>query len=229
LLKKRFFITGTDTEVGKTFITCALLAKAASAGFTTAALKPVAAGCELHDGEWKNSDALLLQSHASLPLPYQTVNPVALKQPIAPHIAAAQEGKTLQVSRLEGFVRGAMMTPADLWLVEGAGGWMVPLNPRESLADLAQTLGFPVIVVVAMRLGCINHALLTVAAIRQSGLPVAGWVANCISEDVLVLEENIATLKALIAAPLLGVVPRCESPTAAAEYLTLEPIISNAC
>lgn len=230
LLKKTYFVTGTDTEVGKTFISCAILAKAAEQKLVTGALKPVAAGCELVDGELRNEDAIALQAHCNLPLPYQTINPVALKEAIAPHIAAQREGKQLQVSRLEGFARGAMMTPADLWLVEGAGGWLVPLNPRETLADLAVALDTPVIVVVAIRLGCINHALLTVAAIRARGLAVAGWVANCPGENDLqhsanpALLENIATLKSLMGVPLLGQVLQCDTPVQAAEYLDLTPL-----
>lgn len=224
-IRKKFFITGTDTEVGKTFISCALLHKAAQQGLTTGALKPLAAGCEEINGQWCNEDALALQRAQTLQLPYATINPVALKEPMAPHIAAAREGKSLQVGRLEGFARGAMATSADLWLVEGAGGWLVPLNPRETLADFARSLQLPVILVVGIRLGCINHALLTQLAVRQSGLPLAGWVANCIDPKASVIDDNIATLKTLIGAPLLGVVPQCDSPEAAAEHLTLEPII----
>lgn len=224
LLKKKYFVTGTDTDVGKTFITCALLAKARQKQWLSGALKPVAAGCESVDGTLRNSDALQLQAGATLSLPYQTVNPIALQEPIAPHIAAQHDGKTLQVARLEGFVKGAMMTPADLWLVEGAGGWLVPLNPRETLADLAVALGMPVILVVAIRLGCINHALLTAAAIRQAGLPLAGWVANCIDEKTPALDENIATLSTLLPAPCLGQVPKCESPEQAAQYLNIDLI-----
>ncbi|WP_317931121.1 dethiobiotin synthase [Halioxenophilus sp. WMMB6] len=225
--RKKFFVTGTDTEVGKTFISCALLTKARQQGLTTGALKPLAAGCEEIDGQWQNDDARALQAAMTLSLPYQTVNPIALKAAIAPHIAAAQEGKRLQVARLEGFVKGALTTPADLWLVEGAGGWLVPLNPAETLADLAKSLELPVIMVVAMRLGCINHALLTAQAIKLSGLPLAGWVANCVGPQSSVLAENIGTLRALLPAPLLGVVPRCDSVEAAAEHLSLEPLLAS--
>ena len=225
--RKKFFITGTDTEVGKTFISCALLQKAKLQGLTTAALKPLAAGCDLVNGQLRNEDALNLMEFSSVRLPYQTVNPVTLVQPIAPHIAAAKEERQLQVARLEGYARGALMNAADFWVVEGAGGWFVPLNPRETMADFAIALQLPVIVVVGIRLGCINHALLTVSAIRQSGLAIAGWVANCIDENTAVQQENIDTLKAMIPAPLLGRVPYCESPKNAANYLDINCLLNN--
>ncbi len=223
--RNRFFITGTDTEVGKTFIACAILQKAKTQGLSTAALKPLAAGCELINGQQRNEDALNLMEFSTVRMPYQTVNPIALSEPVAPHIAAAREGKQLQAARLEGFVRGAFTTPADFWLVEGAGGWFVPLNQRETLADLAMALQLPVILVVSIRLGCINHALLTVAAIKNSGLPLAGWVANGTVDDTPALQENIDTLRALIPAPLLGSVPWCESPKNAANYLNIDALI----
>lgn len=225
--KKTFFITGTDTDVGKTFISCALLTKANQQQRVTGAIKPVAAGCDWVDGELKNSDALLLQSYASLDLPYQSVNPITLEEPIAPHIAAQRVSKTIQASRLEGYIKGSMMTPADVWLVEGAGGWLVPLNHKETLADLAVLLSMPVILVVAIRLGCINHALLTASAIRQSGLPLAGWVANCMAENSPALTENIDTLVTLLDAPCLGKVPRCVSPEQAAEYLDWHSLLDH--
>lgn len=204
---KSFFITGTDTEVGKTYVTVALLNAIRKQGLRTLALKPIAAGCELQENEWVNDDALQLSHAMTEHLPYQQLNPVALKSAIAPHLAAQQEGRRLSAERLAGMIRGALMTPADVALIEGAGGWLVPLNERETLADLVRKLEIPVILVVGIRLGCLNHALLTVQSIAACGLPLAGWVANCIDPRAAMVEENIATLKSRIGAPCLGEIP----------------------
>ena len=203
-MSKTFFVTGTDTEVGKTAISCALLRAAASQGLETAAVKPVAAGCDQHG---QNEDALQLMSAMTAELDYCQVNPVALEPAIAPHIAAAQAGKTLQASRLAGLCRGVMLAGADFTLIEGAGGWRVPISPRETLADLAVQLDIPVILVVGMRLGCINHALLTAEAIRHDGLNVAGWVANQPAKPMNCYRENFETLQRMLPAPCLGEVP----------------------
>jgi dethiobiotin synthetase len=204
-MSKSWFVTGTDTEVGKTAIACALLAAAWQKGLRTAAVKPVAAGC---DAQGHNEDALQLISAMSEPLHYQQVNPVALAEAIAPHIAAQREGKRLQASRLAGYCRGVMSGDADFVLIEGAGGWRVPLEGRQTLADVARELDIGVIIVVGMRLGCINHALLTAEAISRDGLPIAGWVANQMPEPMDSYQENFNTLKDLLPAPLLGEVPR---------------------
>ncbi len=207
-MARQYFVTGTDTEVGKTFATCALLSAAGAKGLRTLGLKPVAAGGEEIEGQYANEDALALQGAATQPLPYQQINPVLLKAPTSPHIAAHEEGRTVNLSHLEGVLRGALLTPHDLALVEGAGGWRVPLNHRDTLADLAKSLGFPVILVVGLKLGCINHALLTAEAIQRDGLKLAGWVANAISPESMSFEnEYLATLKAAISAPLLGYLP----------------------
>ena len=207
--KLRFFVTGTDTGVGKTFVSCLLLEAAKQRGLRTVALKPLAAGCEEIDGELRNDDALQLMQHMTESLDYEQVNPFALQAAIAPHIAAQQEGRRLLVSRMAGLVRGALMEPADLTLVEGAGGWYVPLNDKETLADLVRELQLPVILVVGLRLGCLNHALLTARAIQQEGLPLAGWSANCIDPDMPEQEANIRTLQQRLPAPCLGVIPFC--------------------
>lgn len=209
MAKKAFFITGTDTNVGKTLIASGLLVAANNMGLTTAALKPVAAGCEKTDAGLRNSDALLLQSVITEPMAYEQINPIALAAAIAPHIAAQQEKRLLSADRLAGFCRGSL-NQANVTLIEGAGGWRVPLNPSETLADLARILRLPVILVVGVRLGCINHALLTVEAIRNDGLTLAGWVANCVDADMPALQENIQSLAARIPAPCLGVAPWLE-------------------
>lgn len=202
-----FFITGTDTGVGKTLVACALLHAAKTRGFSCLGLKPLAAGCEQTEEGWCNEDALALQAASTLKLPYQQINPVALREAMAPHIAAARESKRLSLSRLVGFCRGALQSPVDLCLVEGAGGWRVPLNNQEYLSGLPKELNLPVILVVGLRLGCLNHALLTAEAIQQDGLKLAGWVANVLDAGMPVVEENIATLKALLPCPLLGEIP----------------------
>ncbi|MEN0035770.1 MAG: dethiobiotin synthase [Cellvibrio sp.] len=206
MARKTFFIAGTDTDVGKTLVAAGLLVAAKNHGLTTAALKPLAAGCEKTESGLRNADALLLQSVITQPLVYEQINPVSLESAIAPHIAAQQEKRVLSADRIAGFCRGSL-NQADFTLVEGAGGWRVPLNPQETLADVAKILRLPVILVVGVRLGCINHALLTVEAIRNDGLQLAGWVANCIDADMPVLQENIHSLAARIPAPCLGVVP----------------------
>lgn len=222
-MSRSFFVTGTDTEVGKTAVSCALLHAARTAGLTTAAVKPVAAGC---DADGHNEDALALQAAMTLALPYAQVNPVALQPAIAPHIAAAQAGRSLHADRLAGFCRGVMHSGADLVLVEGAGGWRVPLGPRETLADVAITLGIDVIMVVAMRLGCINHALLTAEAIRADGLRLAGWVANQPAAAMACHAENLDTLQALLPAPLLGEIPHIDpfSAERASQHLDINKL-----
>lgn len=215
-MAKAYFITGTDTDVGKTVIAAGLLAAANARGFSTAALKPVAAGCEATPNGLRNADALLLQRTMSLQLAYEEINPVALAAAVAPHLAAAQAGTKISVDRLAGICRGVLMQRADLTLVEGAGGWRVPLNNRELLSQLAVALQLPVILVVGMRLGCINHALLTAESIAHDGLRLAGWVANCVGAEMACYAENVQTLKNLLRAPCLGEIPYLPTPSPAA-------------
>ena len=224
-MSKTWFVTGTDTEVGKTAISCALLVAAGQAGLRTAAIKPVAAGCDEHG---HNEDALQLMASMTEPLDYQQVNPVALAEAVAPHIAAQHQGRVLQAGRLAGLCRGVMLGGADFVLVEGAGGWRVPIGPRETLADVAVALRVGVILVVGMRLGCINHALLTAEAIRRDGLHLVGWVANQGGERMACHEENLDTLRRLLPAPLLGEVPLLTpfDPAQAAKYLELGALLA---
>jgi dethiobiotin synthetase len=208
-MTRTWFVTGTDTGVGKTVVTAGLLRAAGAAGRRAVGLKPVAAGASPDaSGTPANDDALLLQATASVALPYAAVNPVLLAEPVAPHLAAAREGRRLTVDELATAVRAALgAARADVAFVEGAGGWLCPVNETETLADLAVALGAGVVLVVGLRLGCLNHALLTAAAIRAAGLPLAGWVANRIDPAMLLADENIATLAARLPAPCLGTVP----------------------
>jgi dethiobiotin synthetase len=203
-MSKTWFVTGTDTGVGKTAVSCALLVAAARAGLRTAAVKPVAAGC---DEKGRNDDALRLMAAMTEVLDYDQVNPVALDTAVAPHIAASLQGKRMQASRLAGLCRGVMLGAADFVLIEGAGGWRVPINSRETMADVAIELRVGVILVVAMRLGCINHALLTAEAIRRDGLQLVAWVANQPGPRMNRHDDNLDTLRQLLPVPLLGDIP----------------------
>ncbi len=222
-----YFVTGTDTNVGKTLVTAALLLKARQAGKTTLGLKPIAAGAEMTEAGLRNADALLLREYSSVQIPYAQTNPVCLAEPIAPHIAAARTGQRLSLDRLEGFVRGALMQRADLRLIEGAGGWRLPLSERENLSDLSKRLELPVILVVGLRLGCLNHALLTAEAIISDGLKLAGWVASSLEPDLAAEAEIIATLQYRLPAPCIGHVPWLEQPSAegVAAYLNLGGVV----
>lgn len=201
------FITGTDTDVGKTWVSCAILDALAAAGHAAFALKPIAAGARNVQGEWRNEDALALMRHASVSLAYEAVNPCVLQAAVAPHVAAEWEGKTLALAPLVQHCRTQLQAQHGYALVEGAGGWRVPLNARESLADLAIQLGLPVVLVVPIRLGCLNHALLTAEAIRHDGLLLAGWVANMVRADYAPSDALIQSLEQELAAPCLGRFP----------------------
>jgi dethiobiotin synthetase len=227
LAAKQYFIAGTDTDVGKTLVACGILRAAAARGLKTLAIKPVAAGADLTEQGLRNTDALMLIDAMTESLPYEQVNPVLLAPPIAPHIAAEQAGRRLSVSQLAGFCRGVMMRKVDMVLIEGAGGWRVPLNQREMLSGLAVELQTPVVLVVGMKLGCISHALLAAEAIRADGLVLAGWVANQIDPDMACFDENLATLRNFLPAPCLGVLPNLKEPDAnlAAEHLDISPLL----
>ncbi len=213
-MKQKYFIAGTDTDAGKTLIAAGLLNKSKSEGLSTVGLKPIAAGCEETPEGLRNDDALMLMAQSTEELPYEQVNPIAFAPPIAPHIAGQQLRRPLSAGRIVGLLRGVLMiNRAQFTLVEGAGGYRVPLNPKETLADVTKELNLPVILVVGMKLGCLNHALLTVEAIQRDGLKLAGWIANRVDEDMAVYKENIETLHAMIQAPCLGEVPFLSEPT----------------
>lgn len=204
---KTYFIAGTDTDVGKTLVAAGLLAAAVEKGAQALAIKPVAAGCEVTGEGLRNEDALKLLAQMNVELDYQDVNPVALEPAIAPHIAAEQIGIPLRLSALIEHCQRVLSGFDGFALIEGAGGWRLPLNPSEYLSELPKQLDIPVILVVGMKLGCLNHAQLTLEAIERDGLQLAGWVANRIDPKMKCFDENLATLKNSIKAPLLGVVP----------------------
>ena len=205
--KKIYFITGTDTDVGKTIVTCGLLEAARMQGLATVGLKPVSAGCAVTEDGLRNDDALALMNAMTCQLAYEQVNPIAYELPIAPHISMLKNGKHVTAEQLAGYCRGAFIKSADLALIEGVGGWRVPLNSHQMLSLLAGILSLPVILVVGIKLGCLNHACLTAESIIRDGREIAGWVANCIDGEMQYYEENISTLNSLIRAPCLGVVP----------------------
>lgn len=205
-----YFITGTDTDVGKTVVTRALLESVNKQGLSSLAYKPISAGCEQTNSGLRNSDALILQNSSSIKVDYQFVNPIAFLPPIAPHIAAAQEAIEINIDTVSHGFNRLKEKQADVLFVEGAGGWHLPVNNSLLLSDWVIEQGLDVIVVVGLKLGCLNHALLTVQSIQQSGLKVAGWIANHISPDMPYAQENISSLKELINAPLLAEIPFIE-------------------
>ena len=218
-MTQAYFLTGTDTEIGKTFITCALLHRATQSGLRAAGIKPVAAGT---DTEGKNEDVEAIRAASSVVLPDKTINPWCFKAAIAPHIAAAEEGVVIDFAPILAACDEARRQ-SDLLIVEGVGGFRVPLSVDRDSADLAVALGLPVILVVGLRLGCINHALLTAEAITARGLRLAGWVANCVDPAMPRRAENIAALEIRLDAPLLGTVPHLPdgNPALAASHLKL--------
>lgn len=214
------FVTGTDTEIGKTLISSAMLYALVQAGVRACGMKPVAAGAELRDGVWHNDDCDQLAAAGNVHLLQSITTPFLLKEPAAPHIAAALEGVTISpVPILAAYIE--INAASDATVVEGVGGFRVPLNDDFDTADLAEQLDLPVVLVVGLRLGCISHALLTVEAIEARGLRLAGWVANETQDDMAFADENVAALEQRISAPLLGRVPRLAEPgaRAAAEYI----------
>jgi len=203
-MSKSFFITGTDTDAGKTWATIALMHYFKNKGLSVIGMKPVAAGCVWQDGRLKNADAILMQEHATYALDYKEINPYAFEMPVSPHIAARDNPVQLDVIA-KAFCD--LEDKADVILVEGAGGWLAPLNREDDIADLAKVLQIPVIVVVAIRLGCINHARLTFNAIQTAGVQCAGWLATCVDPEMQKQDENIEMIKNKISAPFLGALP----------------------
>jgi dethiobiotin synthetase len=210
-MRRDFFVTGTDTGVGKTLVTAALLRVLRESGLAVAGMKPIAAGSEPGPEGPANEDALLLQSESSTRHPYADVNPWLFEPAIAPHIAAAESGDAIDLARVAS-AHARLADTADVVLAEGAGGFLVPLDAHRSCAEIPALLRMDVILVVGLRLGCLNHALLTAEAIATRGLSLAGWVGNCIDPAFARRDANVDTLRARIAAPCLGIVPWMDKP-----------------
>lgn len=202
-MAQAYFVTGTDTGVGKTTFALALIDALQQRGLKVAAMKPVAAGLEWIEGRWINDDVLALRAATVCKLDLQTMNPYAFQPAIAPHIAAAQAGVTIELDKIAS-AYAALAAQADVVVVEGAGGFRVPLTDKLNMSDLVEALDLPVILVVGMRLGCLNHALLTAEAVKCRELKWSGWVANILVPEMPELEENIATLQANLPEPYLG-------------------------
>ncbi|MDN3523719.1 dethiobiotin synthase [Halomonas sabkhae] len=226
-----YFVTGTDTDAGKTLVASGLLALARQRGMSTLGLKPVASGCDRTPAGLRNIDALTLGEQSTPEVPYETINPYAYEPAIAPHLAARRAGRVPTLNDLVAATTEPLARQRDLTLIEGAGGWRVPLNEHEDLAGLAVRLRLPVILVVGLKLGCLNHARLSAEAIRADGLQLVGWTGNLIDPDFAADENNyqanLDTLGQTLQAPCLGLVPRLDagSPgqraTAAAQHLSL--------
>lgn len=218
-----WFVTGTDTGIGKTWVSVALLHALKLSGRTAIGMKPIASGCERTSKGLRNEDAVQLLQASMPPVAYDRINPYAFEPPIAPHIAARDAGVNIDLDYLAQ-LHADLSKEAECVVVEGVGGWLVPLGPDLTVADLAVRLGLPVILVVGMRLGCLNHALLTAESIRSTGLPLAGWVANVIDPSMVALQENMRALENRLSAPFLGVIPYARSPDEAAQILDLAPL-----
>ena len=225
--KRGVFVTGTDTGVGKTLAACALLHALAARGVRAMPMKPIAAGAVERDGRWVNGDTVLLLEAAGLEGALAArVTPVLLREPMAPHIAAQREGVAISIPALAQAAE-ELARRGDFLVVEGVGGFRVPLDERTDSVDLARALGLPVVMVVGIRLGCLNHALLTAAAIAASGLPFAGWIANHVDPAMAAADENVAALRSRLPAPLLGRLPHAARPDAKAlaAHLDLAPLL----
>jgi dethiobiotin synthetase len=207
MIMKSYFITGTDTEIGKTFATCALIHALTARGLKVAPMKPIAAGTINLNGTDINEDVAVLMSAAGNTFPISDVNPYCFREGIAPHIGSRHERRPIEIEVIRKSYQ-RLATLSDMVLVEGAGGYSVPMSDTQSMADIPKWLELDVILVVGMRIGCINHATLTADAVRARGLKLAGWIANTPASQMAAYEENLATLKQVIAAPLLGTIPR---------------------
>lgn len=212
------FIAGTDTGIGKTHVACTLLHALRAAGYAANGMKPVASGCVDSADGLRNEDALALQAASSVVLPYALINPVALRAPLSPHLAAARESVEITLPPLR-TAFDALQARSEIVVVEGVGGWLVPLAPHLFAADIPRQWQLPVILVVGLRLGCLSHALLSARAIEADGCHLIGWIGNRIDPNMDAVDENLASLQRLLPAPCLGVLPHGVAPAEAATEL----------
>ncbi len=228
-MNRGVFVTGTDTGVGKTLVACALIHALRARGVSARPMKPVAAGAAEHNGRWLNADTVALLEAAGRDAGEAAlVTPVLLREPMAPHIAAAREGRRIALDPVRtAFAR--IGTDGEFIVAEGVGGFLVPLDRHLDSIDLARSLGLPVVLVVGLRLGCLNHALLSARAIADSGLPFAGWIANMLDPNMPAADENVAALQERLAAPLLGRLPHATVPDARvlAARLDVSPLLAS--
>ena len=210
-MRQAYFVTGTDTDVGKTWVTLGLISAFQTAGLTVNGMKPVASGCQRTDWGLRNSDALALQAASFGAIDYSFINPYAYEPAIAPHIAAQQAKNPIQFRQIKkNFEK--LTRVAECTIVEGVGGWRVPLGEDGDVAALAEFLNLPVILVVGLKLGCINHALLSIESIERTGVKLVGWVGNLAQNEFVCLRENIETLTSSIEVPCLGIIPHLKNP-----------------
>ena len=216
------YVTGTDTGIGKTLASCALLHALRGHGLRAVGMKPVASGCERVDGEWKNADALALQAAGGAGIAYADINPFALEHPLAPELAAREAGVEVALEPILA-AHARLAQQADALIVEGVGGWAAPLSATLMQADLVRALQLPVLLVVGLRLGCLNHALLSARAIAADGLHLAGWIASHVDPAMERVDDNIAMLRARMPAPCWGVLPHAPDadPRAMAGHLRI--------
>jgi len=219
----KLFITGTDTNIGKTYISVGLLEEFSKLGLATLGMKPLSSGCYTENDKLISPDALALRKASSVKLEYKLINPFAFKQAIAPHIAAKQENCYLTKKKIEQAMLRMLSIPSDLTIIEGVGGWCTPINEDELMSDVITSMKLPVILVVGLKLGCLNHSILTAQAIKEAKLPFIGWIGNCIDPSMQAMSENIETLKFLLPAPCLGIVPYGHK----LGHLNLEPMFRH--
>ena len=226
-MSSAFYITGTDTGIGKTFASAALLHALRARGLRSVGMKPVASGCERIDGAWKNEDALALQAASEPGIEYADINPFALEHPLAPELAARDAGVEVVLQPiLQAHAR--LAARCDALVVEGVGGWAAPLSASLMQADLVRALRVPVVLVVGLRLGCLNHALLTARAIAEDGLSLAGWIASHVDPAMARVEDNLTMLRERLPAPCWGVLPHAPNgdPMAMATHLRI-PLLAK--
>lgn len=225
-MNKGIFIAGTDTDVGKTYVSLAIIERLKLDGARVGVMKPISAGCEETVDGLRNQDACLLQQHSNVDLSYDDINPYAFAPPIAPHIAAAETQTEIKLDTLEQHYQ-IISAASDVVLVEGAGGWKVPIDQTQSMADIAIRFKLPVILVVGMRLGCINHALLSAESIARDGCELLGWVANHVDPHMIYADENVAALQARLNAPLLARLPYQANASPASLAKSFNPLLGR--